>query len=1737
MKRSILPFLLPVLFFISGHLRGQASACPAVNAGPDQTVCPGQCTNLTAAIQGTLGTTSYAVQNIPYSPYSYGTGTQVLINIDDTWTSSINLPFCFEFFGTSYNQFVIGSNGLISFNTAYAGGFCQWSFSAANALPNSGVPINSIMCPYHDIDPSVTGSNTACDVRYAVYGTAPCREMVVSWYEIPMFSGSCNSMLATQQMVLHETTNIIDMYIQNKPLCSSWNGGLAIEGIQNAAGTVAFTVPGRNATQWTATNDAKRFMPTGPPNYTLTWYGPSGSLGSANPITVCPSTTTTYTAQVVNNSCAGPITVSDQVVVNTTAAGVTTSGAQTNIQCNGQCTGSATVTITSGTGPYTYSWSPAPGGGQGTAVATGLCAGVYTCTVSTAAGCSTTQTFNITQAPAITATQSQTNITCFGGCNGQASVAAGGGTGTYTYTWTPTPGGGQGTPTATGLCPGVYTCTIGSGPAGCTITRTFTITQPPQITSTMSMTPASCSASNGTASISVAGGTGAYTYNWTPGNPTGDGTNTVTGLAPGVWTCTVTDANGCTHTNTINVTSTAGITASVNVTPALCNGGNGSATAIPTGGSGPYTYTWAPTGGSSATATVPAGVYTCTIVDVPTGCSVTVTATITQPTALSATGTQTNITCNGQCTGAASYNVSGGTGPYTYNWAPAPGAGQGTPNATALCVNVYTVTATDANGCTITQTFNITQPPAMTLNMTSTAATCGNSNGQCCVAVTGGSPVYTYAWSPAGSPVSCPSGLPANVYTVIVTDNNGCTATNSVTISNSGAPTATITASSNVSCFGGNNGSATVSASGGSPGYTYVWAPAPGGGQGTPTATGLSAQTYSVTVSDMNSCTVQVTVLITEPPVLTATVSGTSVLCNGGATGSVTVTPAGGAGGNTYTWSPSGGPGNIATGLTAAVYTCTVTDVNGCTTTASFNVTQPTALSATTSFTQATCGTPNGSACVNITGGAGSYTYAWSPVSGSGSCLTNVSQGVYTCTVTDANGCTLTTTVNVPSANTPTVSIVASSSVTCFGGNDGSASVSSVGGTSPYTYLWTNGDPDSLAGNLTQGSYSVTVTDLNGCTSTASVLITEPSQVTSTISGTDILCFGGTTGDATVNASGGAGGYTYSWTPSSQVSATATGLSAQTYSCTITDANGCSTTASITLTEPPLLTVASAGFNVTCFGACNGQLVAIPGGGSPTYTFNWSSGCSNAACNNVCAGIYTVTVTDLNGCSATDTALVTEPAAIATSTSSVDAHCGQSDGSASANANGGTGTLNYQWVGGPANANYNNIPANTYSVIVTDANGCADTATAVVNNLNGVVATLNTSADLTCFQSGDGAIDIDANGGTPGYTYNWTPAVSSTDVANNIAAGSYVVIVSDAAGCTSTVSVTLTEPPVLTVTVTATPPSVCAGTPVQLDALAAGGTPAYTYSWSPLSVTGNPQVFTPSATGTHTVDVTDAHGCTATSTVLVTVNAIPASVLAADITSGCVPVCVNFSDLSTVTAPSTITSWSWDFGDQSTSTQQNPSHCYNTPGIYSVTLTVTSNNGCSQSIVMNNYINVFAMPVANFGMGPQPTTILNPFVQFTDSSINAVSWSWSFGDGLGTSTLQDPVYEYTTPDCYEAVLEVTSADGCTDIDTNLVCIDPDVIIYVPNAFTPTGDGLNEVFIPVMQGIDPDNYELWVFDRWGNLIFYTDDVNEGWNGCVLGSSTLCQIDTYVWKIKCRDILDKRHDLIGHVNLIR
>jgi gliding motility-associated-like protein len=374
-------------FVTSATAFSQTTACPQVVAGPDTSLCGSAgCVNLFANIQGTAATTTYNVVSIPYNPFPGEGSNPVLVNIDDIWSTVIPLPFCFEYFGQTYNSLVIGSNAIITFDLAQANQYCQWPITAA--IPSNTNPMNSIMAPWHDIDPSV--NNTAADITWEVYGTAPCRQMVISWDSIAMFS--CTSILSSSQLVLHETTNIIDVYMRDKPLCVGWNAGAAILGIQDATGSTAFVASTYNyPTQWTALNEGWRFEPAGAPQYVFAWTDMSGNpLSSQTNYQVCPTVTTSYLATVVNQTCNGPLTFVDTVTIGVSSSTLSVATSGTPDICN---SGVGTTTATpTGQGPFTYVWQP---GGQTTQTATGLNAGTYSVIVIDAAGCSTSETITI----------------------------------------------------------------------------------------------------------------------------------------------------------------------------------------------------------------------------------------------------------------------------------------------------------------------------------------------------------------------------------------------------------------------------------------------------------------------------------------------------------------------------------------------------------------------------------------------------------------------------------------------------------------------------------------------------------------------------------------------------------------------------------------------------------------------------------------------------------------------------------------------------------------------------------------------------------------------------------------------------------------------------------------------------------------------------------------------------------------------------------------------------------------------------------------------------------------------------------------------------------------------------------------------------------------------------------------------------------------------------------------------
>ncbi|HXC03820.1 MAG TPA: PKD domain-containing protein, partial [Bacteroidia bacterium] len=450
-----------------------------------------------------------------------------------------------------------------------------------------------------------------------------------------------------------------------------------------------------------------------------------------------------------------------------------------------------------------------------------------------------------------------------------------------------------------------------------------------------------------------------------------------------------------------------------------------------------------------------------------------------------------------------------------------------------------------------------------------------------------------------------------------------------------------------------------------------------------------------------------------------------------------------------------------------------------------------------------------------------------------------------------------------------------------------------------------------------------------------------------------------------------------------------------------------------------------------------------------------------------------------------------------------------------------------------------NLSAGNYTVTVTDAHGCTSQAVATIGQPTQVTATPMSPATICIGQ----CIPLTAtgSGGTPGYTYSWThngtPAVSP---ACPTTTSIYTVVCVDVNGCSS---------PPATVMITVNPPlavyatgdsSRCPGGSVHLNALATGGNGTYAYSWTPPTGLNNSSIpnpiATPAATTIYTVTVTDNCG-TPAATATDTVKIYPQPVVLFDAmdTSGCVPLCVTFTELSVPACSSAV----WTFGDGSTGTGcNNVPHCYTTPGTYGVSVTVKDINGCQGSLSRPNYIDVHPLPVAAFSESPQPTTIVNPVIHFTDQSTGAVSWAWNFGDlSGGHSTLQNPTYTYPDTGCYQALLTVANLFGCIDSVSHPVCIHPDFAFWVPDAFTPNADGKNDGWTPKGVGVDPDHYHLMIFDRWGSLIWETRIWGQAWDGHANGGDNIAQIDAYVWQISVSDYLGNGHSLRGVLFLVK
>ncbi len=848
----------------------------------------------------------------------------------------------------------------------------------------------------------------------------------------------------------------------------------------------------------------------------------------------------------------------------------------------------------------------------------------------------------------------------------------------------------------------------------------------------------------------------------------------------------------------------------------------------------------------------------------------------------------TPVSCFGGSNGTATVTTTQGFGPFTYTWSP--GTLPATASQTGLAAGTYSVTVADVNGCERVKTITVGTPAAFVSSAVPTDPSCnGVSDGSIDVTVSGGTPPYEYS-SNAGNTYQSSSSLnnlAAGTYTVWVRDDNNCIEiVGTYTINN---PPATIIPNvvvTGISCNGLSDGSFTSTPSNGNAPYQFSLNS--GSLVSSGTFNNLSLGTYVLAIVDDIGCRVDTTFNITQPAVLSAQISNnTGALCAGTSTGTLTVTATGGT--TPYQYTLNGGipqASNVFNNLPAGNYTIDVEDARGCQTQVFATINQPFTLNAGQLFRiDVSCnGLSDGVAVVSAAGGTPPYDFSDDGVNYlNNAAFSNLPGGTYTFYVRDFNGCTDTTDITIidPSLIAATATTV---SATCQGINDGEIVINATGGTPPYRYAIAGGlfGTDSTFSNLAAGTYNFSVRDVNLCEENFTFTINNASSIGITASHTDVLCFGDSTGTITASGSAGTPPFLYSLNAGTLVSSgNFTGLAGGSYLVRVQDASGCQKDTTITIAQPAdlVITVVSTS-NASCFNTNDGAIDIEVTGGTAPYTYSWTGGLpATQDQQNIAGGSYTVEVTDANGCTEDATIVVGQtPTLFVTIASIQNVTCsGANDGEIDITVNGGSLPYTFDWSTSAVTEDINGLPGGTYTVTVTDANGCSEIVSATVTEATPLVINATITGTVTCSGGSDATLTASVNGGEAPYAYSLNSAAYQVDsVFNNLAPGAYVVSVRDAQGCiSSTAAVSIVDGDIFSLTYTDI--EITLGEEDTLIGLLnPSSTVLSTITWSPatnLSCTDclNP-VASPEETTLYTVTATDTNGCSVTSSVMVYVN-------------------------------------------------------------------------------------------------------------------------------------------------------------------------------------------------------------------------------------------------------------------------
>ncbi|MFY8138673.1 MAG: choice-of-anchor L domain-containing protein [Flavobacteriales bacterium] len=1505
---------------------------------------------------------------------------------------------------------------------------------------------------------------------------------------------------------------------------------------------------------------------------TFTW-SPFDNLTEAHTLTptACPTETTTYTltSQVAN--CIS----SDEVTINVSYISLGLNAEPIN--CSNGNTGSIDLTVINANAPYQYEWTGPNGFISDVEDPQNLEDGEYCVTVTdasgcVASGCVTVVEFNVL---AITDVDILLNgcfpISCFGACDGAVNTTVTGGSGALSFAWVDSNNNTVATTqNVTGLCAGTYTIIV-TDELGCEVSNTVVIEEPQELfVNLIGQVDILCDGtSTGSITVDASGGCSPYFYVWAgfPANQT----PVLSDIPSGNYQVSVTDDNGCASGNTLDIivndpidplevtldevslypggynTSCPGSTDGyINVTASL--------------GTAPYTFEWVNQASGQVVANtedvadLACGTYVFTATDA-NGCEVSIIVDLTCVPQIQVSFETVPNPCGDEEAGLGEINIlstSGGHGaPFTYSYTGPSCAPCTAEDLTGLNSGPYVLTVTDALGCSRNFNINVGTETTFTVTGVPSNPTCGDvCNGGVNITVTPNG-AYTTTWRDEnGSVISNSldlSGVCGGTYELEITDGS-CTGFYVYTLTQPDPIEISVVDVINPICFGLNNGSIDIDVTGGVGPYTYSWTAqnCVFFGASSQDINNLFECCYTVVVTDATGCTMTEEICLDAPQVMDLFVSTSSdasgqfnISCNGGSDGSISVTTSGGTPDCVayapecyfYDWSVDvaqyGNDPNASfvSNLPAGTYAVNVTDINGCLATTTINLTEPDPITSNAVITDVSCnGNTDGQITPNLVGGTNAYNvYVWSPSvapnANNATTLVDLDPGCYTLNVTDSNGCEATFEYCVEEPEILEADVFVTNPTPCTGVCDGSISVSPFGGTAPFTVTISgNGDTfiTDFATDLCDGTYDISVVDVNGCTFNTTVTLESSDPITATIEVLQINpsqtftlnCFGDCDGVLEVTPAGGVEPYTFVWTDASNNilgnNAIVQDLCAGNYCVEVTDANGCTVIECFDVTQPaePLvitsqISVYLGGYNISCFNACDGSIDLTVSGGVAGYTFLWNDGDildPNEDQTDLCAAFYNVLVTDENGCESLLDFTLTEPSPIV-----VNETISQFDGSFNVSCNGACdGTITLEILGGegPYTAEWpslgivnspsvTDLCAGTYDVIITDALGCTFEATYTITEPAVLAVSFSTSFDCTT-----GLTNICANitGGSGSYTYEWGNGATSNciDVDTN---GEYCVTITDSNGCIITECTDVSSPSQIEATsvVEATTCGACNG---AITISVTGGNGNYTIDWTGAgTVDGQIQQLNLCA-GPYSVTISDDNGCS--TTIQFNVPGSVAPVAAPEIFNiSCFG--ENNGGISAIFVDATgNVTVSWSFGGNVISTDLAITDLE--PGTY--TLTWTDEAGCGG--------------VETYNIIEPAQLVLTADVSLYEGGFNVSTNEGN--DGAIDITVEGGTLQYTydwthittqpepedvgnlTAGTYS--VSVIDANGC-EVDSTFTLTQPSELKW-PTGLTPNGDGFNDAY--VIQGLEKyQKNEFKVFNRWGNVVYEKNNYNQDWKG--------------------------------------